>query len=46
MIIYHIERDYSKTAQQQKKELAKQYINFNYLYADRGKLHFIAEGKR
>lgn len=48
--IYHIERDYTKTLQKQKKELEKQYINFEYLFADaangHGKIHFIADGKK
>lgn len=46
MKVYHIERDYNLTAAQQKKQLEKQYINFNYLYADRNKIHFAADEER
>lgn len=45
MKIYHIERDYKKTLKEQKKDLEKQYTNFNYLFTDRNKLHFIADEK-
>lgn len=43
MKIYHIERDYNITAAQQKKQLEKQYTNFNYLFSDRHKIHFAAD---
>jgi len=46
MKIYHIERDYTKTAAQQRKQLEKQYINFNYLWSDGRKVHFAADGKK
>lgn len=43
MKVYHIERDYTITAAQQKKQLEKQYTNFNYLFSDRHKIHFAAD---
>lgn len=46
MKVYHIERDYKKTLNQQKKELAKAYTNFNYLWSDGKKIHFAAEDKK
>ena len=45
MKIYHIERDYNISLKEQKKQLEREYKGFQYLYADRGKMHFIAEGK-
>ena len=42
-MIYHIDRNHTKTLAQQKKELAKQYKNFYYLSADGKKIHFIAD---
>lgn len=44
MKIYHIDRDYKKTLAAQKKELEKIYKNFQYLWSDGRKIHFIAEG--
>lgn len=43
MKIYHIERDYNKPLSQQKKELAKEYTNFNYLYTYSHIVTFIAD---
>ena len=43
MKVYHIERDFNKTLSQQKKELERQYKNFQYLHCDGRKIHFIAE---
>lgn len=47
MKIFHIDRDYNKTLEQQKKELKSQYKNFQYLWTDRAighvKIHFMAE---
>ena len=43
MKIYHIDRDFSKTLTEQKKELEKQYNGFVYLHSDGQKIHFIAE---
>ena len=49
MKIYHVDRDYSKSLEKQKKELKEQYKGFNYLYADPAngnpKIHFMAEGE-
>lgn len=46
--IYHIDRDYSKSLEQQKKELKEQYADFAYLFADGAtgnpKIHFMATG--
>jgi hypothetical protein len=44
MRIYHIDRDYNISLKEQKKQLEREYKDFQYLYADRGKIHFIAEG--
>lgn len=46
--IYHIDRDYAKSLEQQKKELKARYPGFTYLYTDNGgtynpKIHFMAE---
>ena len=43
MKIYHIDRDFNKTLKQQKRELAKQYKNFEYMFSDGRKIHFMAE---
>ena len=43
MKIYHIDRDLNKPLNEQKKELAKQYKGFIYLYSDGMKIHFMAE---
>ena len=43
MKVYHIDRDYTKTLEQQKKELAKKYNNFQYLFCGSHKIHFIAD---
>ena len=43
MKIYHIDRDFNKTLAQQKKDLAKQYKKFKYMFSDGRKIHFIAE---
>ena len=43
MKIYHIDRDFSKTLAEQKKELEKQYKGFQYLHSDGKKIHFMAE---
>ena len=43
MNIYHIERNFDKTLSQQKKELEKQYVNFQYLWSDGRKIHFMAD---
>lgn len=48
MKIYHIDRDYAKSLEQQKKELKAKYPGFTYLYTDNGgtynpKIHFMAE---
>lgn len=49
MKIFHIDRDYNKTLEQQKKELKSQYLNFQYLWTDNAtgnaKIHFMSEGK-
>lgn len=47
MKIYHIDRDYAKSLEQQKKELKAKYPGFTYLYTDNGgtcspKIHFMA----
>lgn len=49
--IYHIPRDYSKTLDQQKRELKYEYKDFQYLYTDQAlggepKIHFMAEEKK
>ena len=50
MKIFHLDRDYSKTLEQQKKELKAQYEGFQYLWTDgatgNAKIHFIAEKKK
>lgn len=50
MKIFHVDRDYNKTLEQQKKELKEQYTNFQYLFADgatgNAKIHFIAEERK
>lgn len=50
MKIFHIDRDYNKTLEQQKKELKSQYLDFKYLWTDGAhgdaKIHFMAEGKK
>ena len=50
MKIFHIDRDYNKTLEQQKKELKAQYKGFQYLWADgatgNSKIHFMAEEKK
>lgn len=43
MKIYHVDRDFSKTLSQQKKEIEKQYTNFQYLWSDGRKIHFMAD---
>lgn len=48
--IYHIDRDYSKPLEQQKKELKSLYRDFDYLWTDKAtgsaKIHFVASGKK
>lgn len=44
MKIYHIDRDYNISLKEQKKQLEREYKGFQYLFADRDKIHFIAEG--
>lgn len=50
MKIFHIDRDYNKTLEQQKKELKSQYLDFKYLWTDGAhgdaKIHFMAAGKK
>lgn len=51
MKIFHVFRDYTKTLEQQKKELKAQYEGFQYLDCDGAfgrnpKIHFMAEGKK
>ena len=45
MRIYHIDRDYTLTAKQQRKILEKQYTNFYFLWTGYGKIHFMADDK-
>lgn len=42
MKIYHIDRDFTKTLTQQKKEILKQYTNVQYISSDGRKVHIIA----
>ena len=46
--IFHIDRDYSKSLEQQKKELKRDYADFQYLFADGAngnpKIHFMSSG--
>lgn len=48
--IFHIDRDYSKSLEQQKKELKRDYADFQYLFADGAtgnpKIHFMSTGKK
>lgn len=48
--IFHIDRDYSKSLGQQKKELKSEYADFQYLFADGAtgnpKIHFMSTGKK
>ena len=50
MKIFHIDRDYSKPLEQQKKELKSEYDEFKYLWTDgangHAKIHFMAEGTK
>lgn len=50
MKIFHVDRDYSKTLEQQKKELKAKYIGFKYLWTDGAtgnpKIHFMAEEEK
>lgn len=45
--VFHIDRDYDKSLEQQKKELKSKYSNFEYLWTDKAhgnaKIHFIAD---
>lgn len=43
MKIYHIDRDFTLSLKEQKKQLSKEYKGFNYLFSDGQKIHFIAE---
>lgn len=49
MKIFHVDRDYSKSIEQQKRELKSQYADFSYLFADHAngnaKVHFVASGR-
>ena len=40
--IFHVNRDHTIPLKQQKKQLEKDYINFEYLFSDGRKIHFIA----
>ena len=40
--IFHVKRDRNMTLKEQKKQLEKDYINFEYLFSDGRKVHFIA----
>ena len=40
---YHIDRDYTKSLYQLKREIRQQYRNVKYIYSDGRKIHFIAE---
>ena len=46
MKIYHIDRDYNISLKEQKKQLESLYIDFQYLFSDRNKIHYIAGGKK
>lgn len=47
MKIFHIDRDYSVSLEEQKKQLKRDYVNFQYLFTDaatgNAKIHFMAE---
>lgn len=50
MQIFHVLRDYTKSLEQQKRELKREYSGFQYLFTDsatgKAKIHFLAEKKR
>ena len=43
MKIYHIDRNFGMTLEEQKKNLKKQHRGFKYLFSDGRKVHFMAE---
>ena len=46
MLIEHVERDYNKPLEQQKKELEREYKDLTYLFSDGQKIHFATSGKK
>lgn len=40
--IFHVDRNKDITLKEQKKQLEKDYINFEYLFSDGRKVHFVA----